>query len=100
MQACVIPAVTPIFQAYDADRFAEVTCVTCHPGAAEYDFAMPGLFPLNWDYAGNWVEAGIYVGDGTGFMEQLTTEMVTTLGEEPYNMETGEGFGCYGCHAM
>ena len=30
----------------------------------------------------------------------VTGTMTTLLEEQPYNAETGEGFGCYSCHQM
>lgn len=93
-----MPVFGPIFQSYDADRYADFSCATCHPGAEAYDFEMPALFPLDWSNADYWAAEGIYVGDGSGFMEVVTSTMVGVLDEEPYNPETGAGFGCYSCH--
>ena len=59
---------------------------------------MPSQAALDWSYSTYWAENGIYVGDGSGFMEQVTGTMIAVLEEQPYNAETGEGFGCYSCH--
>ena len=42
MGAVVMPRVRPVFQAHDAERFADFSCATCHgSGADRGDFAMP-----------------------------------------------------------
>lgn len=49
MKAAVVPAMKPIFQAFDAKKFKTVNCVTCHgEDGAERKFKMPSndIHPL------------------------------------------------------
>ena len=104
MAQCVVPAVAPLFQEhFKGDKendYADFGCATCHGEDFNGNtYQMPAVFSLNWDYAKYWAKNGIYnPADGTGLMAEVTAEMVTLLGTEPYDMKTGEGFGCYGCH--
>lgn len=42
MRELVVPTMRPLFQAYDADRFAAFSCKTCHgSGVQAGDFHMP-----------------------------------------------------------
>jgi hypothetical protein len=42
MGAVVLPSVTPLFREFDAERFATVSCKTCHgSGAHDGDFVLP-----------------------------------------------------------
>ena len=42
MKAAVVPAMKPVFQAFDAKKFKTVICVTCHgEDGAERKFKMP-----------------------------------------------------------
>jgi hypothetical protein len=42
MGAVVLPSVTPLFREFDAERFASVSCETCHgSGARDGDFVVP-----------------------------------------------------------
>ena len=31
-------------------------------------------------------------------MQKVVPEMAGTIGMQPFDPKTGEGFGCYGCH--
>jgi hypothetical protein len=85
------------FQAHDAERFAGFECATCHTGMGDGDVSMPAVHPIDFADAGSW-PPGYYNGDGSGLMEVVTAEMAGILGMEPFNPDTGEGFGCYSCH--
>src|SRR5262245_38672767 len=45
----VVPRMEPMFEQYDADRYADFGCRTCHgENAREVEFRMPnGIHPLN-----------------------------------------------------
>lgn len=88
------------FKAHDEAAFSGFKCQTCHgDDMKETNFAMPtdSLLPLDAnDPVGKAME---FDEDITKFMvEQVTPESARLLDMEPYNPETGEGFGCFGCH--
>lgn len=95
MKKVVFPAMAKVFQEADAEKFAEFSCKNCHgPGASQGNFEMPNdsLPKLDQEEMAEHPEI-------TAFMkERVVPEMAKLLGEEPYNMETHEGFGCYDCH--
>jgi hypothetical protein len=89
-----------MFKAHDEAEFSGFKCQTCHgDDMKQTNFAMPSdsLFPLNAkDPVGAAME---YDEEITKFMiEQVVPESAKLLDMEPFNPETGEGFGCFGCH--
>lgn len=102
MGEVVMPAMKASFQAFDADRFADFSCATCHgEDGGSIGFEMPnGLFPLSY---GGFPYSASDDADTAAwgvFMEtDVLPEMAELLGLPEYDRETGEGFGCFGCHA-
>ncbi|MFK7931025.1 MAG: hypothetical protein AB8H79_22760 [Myxococcota bacterium] len=94
MATDVMPAMQTIFAEYDSTRFETITCATCHgAGATDGTFSMPSdsLFPIDF--------ANFPTGPGADFMmNEVVPDMTELLDMEPFNQETGEGFGCLGCH--
>lgn len=78
------------------DYWTELDCATCHGPDGEangYTLAVSPLDPNNFPMPGDdpWVD----------FMyETVTPSAIEMFGYEPYDPNTGEGFGCYGCHAF
>ncbi|MCA9611855.1 MAG: hypothetical protein H6722_22530 [Sandaracinus sp.] len=100
MRDVVTPQMRAMFQAFDAEHYADFGCATCHgENAREVGFHMPNdLAPLN---PANIPAMFQSEHPGAVFMtQQVWPKMVELLGAEPYNPETHEGFGCLGCHAM
>lgn len=95
MKTVVAPHMAKVFQEASAEEYANFGCVNCHgPGAKNGDFEMPSaaLPALNKEEMDEHPEV-------TKFMaERVVPEMAKLLGEEPYNPETQEGFGCFDCH--
>ena len=88
------------FKAHDEASFSGFKCQTCHgDDMKEKNFAMPSdsLLPLNGEKP---VEMAMEFDEEiTKFMiEQVVPESAKLLDMEPFNPETGQGFGCFGCH--
>jgi len=101
MQTAVMPKMGEVFSAFDAERYAKITCVTCHgAGAKKGEFAMPSPDLPKLPPNGQFEELMESKADVMKFMiEKVGPEMAGTLpGVEPYNPETHEGLGCYNCH--
>lgn len=95
MKKVIAPEMAKVFQAHDAEEYAEFSCATCHgPGAKEGNFEMPSaaLPALDQEEMDEHPEVTKFM------MEAVVPKMAELLGEEPYNPETHQGFGCYDCH--
>ena len=103
MHDVVVPRMRPLFQEFDAEEYAEFGCPTCHgENAREVEFHMPNtLHPLDPAqlpalFQSEDPEVQRLAQFMSGPVEHTMAEL---LGEEPYDMETQQGFGCFGCHA-
>ncbi len=94
MAACVLPDMQTLFQAHDADAYADFSCGTCHgPDLGGGTYAMPAAAEMRVrDQDPN---SDLYL-----FMyDTVMPEMAKKLGYEPYDSSTGSGdFSCYDCH--
>lgn len=103
MATVVVPRMRPLFQAFDAEEFAEFGCATCHgENAREVGFEMPnGLHPLDpAQLPAMFQSDDPEVQRVAQFMGgQVVPTMAELLGQPPYDPETHQGFGCLGCHA-
>ena len=88
------PTMEGHFNGYSAEYWPEMGCEDCHAGANEEDYSLTvsALDPGSIAYGEDpWMD----------FMfDTVTPSAVEMFGYEPYNPDTGEGFGCYGCHAF
>lgn len=99
MAEVIVPDMRARFQAFDAERFADFGCATCHgANAHDVNFAMPnGLLPLSHDDIGATFSS---TEPGAVFMTQnVWPRMAELMGEAPFDPATNEGFRCYDCHA-
>ena len=102
MSAEVLPRMRTMFQGYDEERYASVSCATCHgPGAASGEFDMPtnslpALPPTGSPEQQQMVQQ---YGPMLRFMySHVLPTMQTLVGGEDYDEETQEGFSCFACH--
>ena len=98
----VLPKMKTAFKAYDETQFKGFGCDTCHgEDGKDNGYKMPtdAIYPLPKDDP---VKAAMeYDEKVTKFMvEQVVPDMAALLDMEPYNPETQQGFGCFGCHPM
>jgi cytochrome c peroxidase len=119
MRTAVLPKMSVLFHDFDTQRYAKVTCATCHPclrsGQAGYvqmecsschkpdgmpekpkmpSAGLPKLtsadgFKLHKDRAPKTVSF---------MMTKVVPQMASLIGEQPYDPETKKGFGCFNCH--
>ncbi len=101
MSSAVLPKMKEHFVQFDAQRYAEMNCATCHgDGAKDGSFRMPNpnLPSLPADEAG-FKAIMNKKPDAMKFMgSKVVPEMAHLVGESPYNPETKVGFGCFECH--
>jgi hypothetical protein len=88
MAGVVLPAMRDVFQGYDAERYAEFSCDTCHTSGGDY--SMPSQ-----DLAGYWAEGEFPGPDttdpGAKFMhEEVLPKMAELLDDDSPS--------CTGCH--
>lgn len=102
MKMVVTPKMAAVFQEFDAKKYKEFGCPTCHgPGAKEGKFDMPNKKLPKLNAKDNFAKHMKKHKKVTEFMMQkVVPEMAGTLEMEPYNPETQKGFGCGGCHEM
>ena len=97
MKTNVVPEMGPVFKAYDAKRYAEFGCKTCHgPKFQEPKDYLPKLTFKDGKLASPSDEPQL-----AKFMaEQVVPHMAAALGLKPFDMTTHTGFGCGGCHSV
>jgi len=104
MKKTVLPKMSAEFQAFDAKRFENFSCATCHgDGAKDGSFKMPNpkLPKLPMDHAKMKAIADKKP-DMMKFMGgKVKPDMASLLGKDPWDEKTApQGFGCMGCHIM
>ncbi len=102
MKTTVLPKMKAEFAAYDSKRFGNITCGTCHgDGAKDGSFKMPNpkIMPKIPNDKDGFAKIMKDQPDAVKFMGgKVVPMMAQMLGEEPYDMKTGKGFGCHECH--
>lgn len=99
MKKNVVPEMEPVFKAADAKRYASFSCKTCH--GPKYAVPKDFLPKLTFKDGKMIAPAGEKAAKVAEFMgKEVVPHMATALGLAPYDMATGKGFGCGGCHQM
>jgi len=101
MKSAVMPKMGALFHDFDPKDYAEPKCGMCHgPHAKDVNFKMPNpdLPKLPATPAGFKKLAAKYPKAMEFMGKQVEPQMAALLGEQPYDMKTGQGFGCFGCH--
>ena len=101
MKEVVMPKMKEVFVAFDAKKYADMKCTTCHGSAAATGaFTMPNpelpKLPADMSKFKEWASKKPQM---TEFMvKHVKPEMAALLHEPEYNPETKSGFGCGECH--
>jgi hypothetical protein len=98
----VLPIAEEVFRGFDAHAFAEFGCESCHGEDGEArDFAMPppDLPTVPAPGTDEFAQMEKDQPRMVRFMRRkVTPTTATILGFDEFDPETGEGFGCNGCH--
>ena len=103
MKEVVMPKMKEVFVAFDAKKYGDMKCNTCHgSGATNGSFAMPNpelpKLPSDMSKFKEWAAKKPQM---TEFMlKHVKPEMAKLLNEPEYDPATKKGFGCGECHAM
>jgi hypothetical protein len=97
MKKNVVPEMEPVFKGFNAKRYAEFSCKTCHgPKFKEPKEYLPRL-----TFKDGKITAFAEKPEIAKFMaEQVVPHMATAMGMKPFDPATHTGFGCGGCHTV
>jgi hypothetical protein len=96
MKQKVVPAMTKAFQEFDAKKYAEVGCKTCH-GPQFKPHPVDFLPELHFK-DGKFTEAVEHPELAQFMHDKVVPQMAELFGQKPYDPATQQGFGCKGCH--
>jgi cytochrome c553 len=103
MKLTVLPQMKKLFVAFDAKRYAKMTCATCHSDKGpDLKFKMPSpslpKLPAPGDRAA-FMAIQQKKPEAVKFMgTQVKPKMAELLGLPEWQMNNPTGFGCYQCH--
>lgn len=102
MHDSVAPATQRMFQEYDAERYADFGCGTCHGSdmvAREFAMPNPGLLPL---YPTGSEEQRAAVEAHPRMVRFMYNHLLPTVRDmlelPEFDAETEQGFSCFSCH--
>lgn len=102
MAEVVEPAMRPLFQEYDSQRFADFGCETCHGSdmvARQFDMPNPAILALHPSGTPEQRQTVDRHPRMVRFMyNRVVPRMQRLLGMQAFDATTGEGFSCYQCH--
>lgn len=97
MKANVLPSMKPVFQSTNPTRYGDFGCKTCHGP----EFKDPHEYLPKLTMKDGKVTAFAEKPDIAKFMaENVVPKMASAMGMAPFDMKTGQGFGCQGCHTI
>jgi hypothetical protein len=102
MKTAVMPKMGGAFHDFDSTKYAEPKCTLCHSaaGAKTGNFKMPNpdlpKLPSTPAEFKKLHDAKPQVMDFMG--QQVVPQMAALVGEAPFDIKTGKGFGCFECH--
>lgn len=97
----VLPTMAELFTAYDAERYADFSCATCHgDDARTVGYRMPNQLPGLWPSGTPEQRAMVQQHpDMARFMfSRVLPTMTELLGQPAWNNEDKTGFSCFSCH--
>jgi hypothetical protein len=96
----VHPTMAKLFQRFQQSPYPTLTCRTCHGADAEQvQYKMPhGLPALDPAHLPNPNGGGAKARIAKFMVDEVTPQMAELLEVDPYDLKTGRGFGCFGCH--
>jgi hypothetical protein len=103
MKDVVLPKMKEHFVAFDAQKYGNMNCGTCHgPTAMHGTFEMPNpdlpKLPADMEKFKAWAGEHPKMAEFMG--KVVKPEMAKLLNEPEYDPATGKGFGCGECHAV
>jgi hypothetical protein len=99
MKEVVLPEMKALW-ASAGEKVDDFSCKTCHgKGVANGSFRMPNEDLPKLDVSDGFADEKKEHPEAVQFMmEKVVPKMASLIDEEPYNPETHQGFGCFGCH--
>lgn len=97
----VLPTMAELFTDFDAERYADFSCTTCHgDNAGAVGFHMPNRLPLLWPSGTPEQRRMVELQpDMARFMfNRVLPTMTQLLGQPAWNNEEKTGFSCFNCH--
>ncbi|MBZ0233313.1 MAG: hypothetical protein K8M05_13370 [Deltaproteobacteria bacterium] len=101
MKQVVLPTMEAEFKAFDAERFADFSCKTCHGSGIDdhtYKMPHPDLPELSGAMLQNPPEEAKPMLEFMG--GKVKPKMAELLGMPEWSPEQQDGFGCTACHIM
>lgn len=99
MESVVLPRMKAVFQAFDAERYADFNCVTCHGrGAADGSYAMPSPDLPTLQHAGIYKKHRKETPEVAEFMwKEVQSNLGQALGE---TWGPAGAVDCKSCHVV
>jgi hypothetical protein len=101
MTSVVLPTMKAKFIELDPVLYQDMSCSTCHQDPMNDNFDMPNPDLPQFDFAdfpSPDSEDPDIARYATFMTDHVAPTMTDLLGYEPFDFETGEGFGCMNCH--